>query len=93
MNDAPVSLQQWLDALDEHLGTHCPVDEESITILLDLARDAAHEVVRPAAPLSTFLVGVAVGRGASLEQAATAASELALTIGEQARGTGDSTAG
>jgi hypothetical protein len=33
-------------------------------LVLDLARDAAHGVSRPAAPLTAYLVGVAVGRGA-----------------------------
>jgi hypothetical protein len=31
-------------------------------LVLDLARDAAHGVARPAAPLTTFLVGLAAGR-------------------------------
>lgn len=35
-------------------------------LVLDLARDAAHGVARPAAPLTTFLVGYAAGlRGGS----------------------------
>ena len=34
-----------------------------VSTLLDLARDAAHEVERVAAPLTTFLAGVAVGLG------------------------------
>ena len=33
--------------------------------VLDLARDTAHLVARPAAPLTAYLAGVAVGRGAS----------------------------
>ena len=50
----------------------------AFTTLLDLARDAAHEIERPAAPLTTFLVGVAVGRGATLEGAASTATALLL---------------
>ena len=38
--------------------------------LLDLARDSAHEIERVAAPLTTYLVGVAVGRGRALGPAA-----------------------
>ena len=41
---------------------------ETMHTLLDLARDSAHHVARVSAPLTTFLVGVAVGRGASLER-------------------------
>jgi hypothetical protein len=37
------------------------LSEEAVTLLLDLARDAAHGVARPAAPLATFVLGLAVG--------------------------------
>ncbi|MEP6461886.1 MAG: DUF6457 domain-containing protein [Frankiaceae bacterium] len=39
-----------------------PADRD---LVLDLARDVAHGVARPAAPLTTYLVGIAVGRGMS----------------------------
>lgn len=71
-----ISLQDWVDSLSDSLGADFTVDEESMHIILDLARDAAHEVLRPAAPLTTFLVGVAVGRGASLGAVAAHATEI-----------------
>jgi hypothetical protein len=37
--------------------------------VLDLARDVAHGVMRPAAPLTAYLVGVAVGRGVPADAA------------------------
>ena len=37
--------------------------------LLTLTGDIAHNVVRLAVPLSSYLIGVAVGRGASAEEA------------------------
>ena len=37
------------------------LSEEAVTVLLDLARDAAHGVARPAAPLGTFVLGLALG--------------------------------
>jgi len=37
--------------------------------MLDLTGDIAHNVVRLAVPLSSYLIGVAVGRGASAEEA------------------------
>jgi Domain of unknown function (DUF6457) len=46
------------------------------TLVLDLARDVARGVVRPAAPLSTYLLGLAVGRGADPAQAAAALTAL-----------------
>lgn len=82
MGEDSVGLQEWLDTLSEQLGTDYRIDEESMHILLDLARDAAHEITRPAAPLTAFLVGVAVGRGQSLGAVAAQATELAQSIGE-----------
>lgn len=53
-------------------------------VILDLARDAAHGVARPAAPLTAYLVGVAVGQGAPLSETAARIAELALAqAGEQ----------
>jgi hypothetical protein len=51
-----VTLQEWTDAVQAALGTATEVD---IDLVLDLARDAAHTVARPAAPLTTFLLGYA----------------------------------
>jgi hypothetical protein len=45
--------------------------------VLDLARDVAHGVARPAAPLTAYLLGVAVGRGRPLPEAAARLRELA----------------
>ena len=59
-----MDLDQWLTALSVEIGTgDFTFDSDAIHTLLDLARDSAHEVERVAAPLTTFLVGVAVGRG------------------------------
>ena len=70
---------EWLAALSAQLGTEDVVlDDDAVHIVLDLARDAAHEVERPAAPLTTFLIGVAVGRGASLGAVAAQATDLIL---------------
>ena len=47
--------------------------------MLDLARDVAHEVARPAAPLTAYLLGVAVGGGQDLHAAAERLRGLAST--------------
>ena len=74
-----MELKQWLTTLSAELETSdVPLDDHAIHTLLDLARDSAHEVERLAAPLTTFLVGVAVGRGATLGNAAAAATELLM---------------
>ena len=58
-------LDDWLREAAAALGVE-PADaallgEESVTLLLDLTRDVAHGVARPAGPLSTFVLGLAVG--------------------------------
>jgi hypothetical protein len=79
----PDVLTSWIAALAAELG----VDPASVdrTLLLDVARDAAHGVARPAAPLTTFLVGYAAGlRGGgadSIADAAGIAQRLALAHG------------
>ena len=62
-----MELKQWLTNLSAELEiSDIPLDDDAVHTLLDLARDSAHEVERVAAPLTTFLVGIAVGRGATL---------------------------
>jgi Domain of unknown function (DUF6457) len=76
-----VLLDEWVAALAAELD----VDPEvvDVRLLLDVARDAAHNVDRPAAPLSTFLVGYAAGlRGGGTDKvtaAALATQQLALS--------------
>jgi hypothetical protein len=74
-----MELKQWLTTLSAELNvSDIMMDEDVVHTLLDLARDSAHEVERVAAPLTTFLIGVAVGRGATLGRTAAAATELLL---------------
>ncbi|MEN8706237.1 MAG: DUF6457 domain-containing protein [Nocardioides marinisabuli] len=53
-----MNLHDWIDELCDALDLDAEVDE---TLLLDLARDVAHAVTRPAAPLSAYLLGLAAG--------------------------------
>ena len=74
-----MELKQWLATLSAELGTSdIRMDDNTVRTVLDLARDSAHEVERVAAPLTTFLVGIAVGRGATLGTASAAATALLL---------------
>ncbi|WP_157436418.1 DUF6457 domain-containing protein [Actinospica robiniae] len=50
-------------------------------LVLDLAREAAHGVARPAAPLTTFLAGYALGAGPGL----AGLSALVAQLSEAAR--------
>ncbi|MDP9396293.1 MAG: DUF6457 domain-containing protein [Actinomycetota bacterium] len=75
-------LDEWMTQLARELGV--PYDVGN-ALLLDVARDAAHQVVRPAAPLTTFLVGYAAGlRGGgpdAVREAADIATRLAAEWG------------
>jgi hypothetical protein len=62
------TLERWIGAACADLGVdRTTVDER---LILDLARDAAHQVDRPAAPVTAFLAGLAVGAGGSLPDVA-----------------------
>jgi Domain of unknown function (DUF6457) len=64
-------LEAWLVRLADALGVDASVVD--VNLVLDLARDAAHGVARPAAPLTTFLVGFAAGvRGGGPDDIAAA---------------------
>jgi hypothetical protein len=67
-----VSLAAWLAELHRIMGAEAgpSISEEEQTALLDIARMAAHGSERIAAPLSTFLAGVAFGRLPPVERAA-----------------------
>jgi molybdopterin-guanine dinucleotide biosynthesis protein A len=79
-------LDEWITAVKDELGIELDVDTG---VLLDLARDAAHGVARPAAPLTTFLVGYAAaqagsGGPAAVAEAARKAAALAARWAEEA---------
>jgi hypothetical protein len=77
-----MTLQDWSDLLCDELNIELDVD---ITQVLDLARDAAHEVERPAAPITTFLVGYAAAeRGGGAEEVDSCAEVATLLIRRQA---------
>ncbi len=54
------ALADWVRLVVDDLDLD-PADV-NVALLLDVARDAAHGVVRPAAPVTTYLLGLAQGR-------------------------------
>jgi len=69
------TLDEWTSAVAHELGLDpATVDTDRV---LGLARDVAHAVMRPAAPLTAYLAGVAVGQGRDPESVFTAVTELA----------------
>jgi hypothetical protein len=68
------TLDEWIDAACAELGLDpAVVDQRAV---LDLARQVAHQVDRPAAPVTAFLLGMAVGSGQQLGQAVGQLREL-----------------
>ena len=72
------TLDDWVAAVVADLGLQSGVDVREV---LDLARDVAHGVERPAAPVTTWLAGMAVAAGA--DPADVAARIRALAAGWQ----------
>ena len=68
-------LDEWIQAACEELGLD--PGEMHRDLILDVARDVAHGVARPAAPLTAYLMGLAVGRGAPVRDAAARITEMA----------------
>jgi hypothetical protein len=70
-------LQAWVEAAERELGL--TPGEVPTKAVLDVAKDVAHGVVRPAAPVTAYLMGLAVGRGADPAEVADRLSGLALS--------------
>lgn len=66
-------LDDWAQHVADTLGVARPDTRE----VLDLARDVAHCVERPAAPLTTWLAGMAVAQGADPAEVAATIRALA----------------
>lgn len=83
----PEALDAWASALRTRFG----LDGEDLPVglILDLARDVANRVARPAAPFSAFAAGLVAGRAGGspddVRDAVAAISELARTWGEAPR--------
>jgi hypothetical protein len=77
--DGTVSpLDDWVAAVSAALG----LDNSALHVpeVLDLARDVAHGVTRPAAPITAFLVGLAAGRAGGDATAVRASTDTVLAL-------------
>jgi hypothetical protein len=68
-------LDAWIAAAAGELGL--APGEVRAKQVLDVARDVAHQVLRPGAPVTAYLMGLAVGRGADPADVAARISALA----------------
>lgn len=69
-------VQKWVQLVADELGVTGSID---LAGLLATTRDVAHQVARPAAPLTTYLIGTAVAAGADMA-AARAAVQRCLDV-------------
>lgn len=81
-------LEEWTALVCRELG----VDTARVdrTAVLDLTRDVAHGVARPAAPLTAYLVGLAQGAGTAPPDAVERVSRLAKDWARAAESSGES---
>lgn len=72
-------MDKWVEAVVSELSLQGVVVSDSLMKeILAVARDAAHNVERPAAPLSTYLMGIAVAQGADPADVAQRVGQLAV---------------
>ncbi|HEX5596132.1 MAG TPA: DUF6457 domain-containing protein [Micromonosporaceae bacterium] len=74
------TLDEWVTAVCAELNLD-PAQAE-VPLILELARDVAHNVVRAGAPVTAYLLGLAVGQGVDLIDASARLTTLADTWGE-----------
>ena len=67
-------MDDWIVAVQAELGLNVSFDTDAI---LDAARDAAHATERKAAPITTYLMGVAAAQGANPQEIAAKIEKLA----------------
>ncbi len=69
-----LSLDDWVAQVCDSLDL--PAECVDSAMVLDLTRDVAHSVSRPAAPVTAYLAGLAVGCGAAPDQVRIAINML-----------------
>jgi hypothetical protein len=70
------TLDDWTAAVVDERGIADLVDGRTRDLVLDMTKDVAHGVARPAAPLTAYLMGLAVGRAGSADEAAALAARI-----------------
>jgi hypothetical protein len=74
-----VNLHDWIDELCDVLDIETEVDE---ALILDLAKVVADNVVRPAAPISAYLLGYAAGSASADEDGVEKLAARAQALAE-----------
>jgi Domain of unknown function (DUF6457) len=80
-------FEDWLTEVAEITGRpELDLSAEQQALVLDLAREAAHGVARPAAPLTTFLAGYALGSEGGLGRLGELVFELSTAARDRGAG-------
>ena len=72
-------LSHWAASVARELSAELGVEVDGAVdqqLLLDVAREAAHAVDRPAAPITTYLLGIALARSTDPQAAARASAVI-----------------
>lgn len=78
--DKVSQMRKWIEAAKAELGVDLDVD---VPGLLDMTKVVAHGVARPAAPLTSFLVGYAAARAGGGTEAVAEANRKVEALAER----------
>ncbi|WP_225979182.1 MULTISPECIES: DUF6457 domain-containing protein [Corynebacterium] len=78
------AMQQWLDQVCSELGLDRAVASDNTDQLLGLTGRIAHGPSRPGAPLSCFLLGLAVGADTAGDSSALDPEQVRAAVRERA---------
>ena len=88
------TLKEWVDLVCRELDITDAVSPTAMqSRVLDMSRDVAHGVARPAAPLTAYLLGLAAGRSSNPEATADELTQRVCRLAERwtrEHGTGSS---
>lgn len=73
-------MDDWIDEVCAALGIEEDVDADG---LLDVSRVVAHQVERRAAPVTTYLIGLAAARVGGDPEAAASAARIVTVLADK----------
>lgn len=73
-------MRKWIEDVKSELGVDLDVD---VAELLDMTKAVAHGVARPAAPLTSFLVGYAAAQAGGEPEAVAEANRRVTALAER----------
>jgi hypothetical protein len=73
-------MRKWIEDVKSELGVDLDVD---VAELLDMTKAVAHGVARPAAPLTSFLVGYAAAQAGGGPEAVAEANRRVTALAER----------